>query len=184
MRVSTGKIINTRLTRAVTLWALMICVAVTGVQPVRADENSPNRLKAAIMFNILRFVNFPLEDAGRALRLCVDRDEDAARELALLHGRHVGDRDVEVRLMDFAAVGGAGCDIAYLGNGSAASIARLSQRGRLLVGDGPGFINGGGTIGLVRFGNQIRFEINARAARQSGVSISSKLMRLAARVQS
>jgi hypothetical protein len=54
----------------------------------------------------------------------------------------------------------------------------------LLVGDGPGFINGGGMIGLVRFGNQIRFEINARAARQSGVSISSKLMRLAARVQS
>ena len=151
--------------------------------PASAQGSDVGRLKAAIMLNVLRFVTVPGNgDATRPLRLCVERTIAAAPDFQQLDGRQIGERPINVRVAELAS-GAPGCDIAYVGARNAAEIARISQYGLLLVGDDSSFINAGGAVGLVRFGNQIRFEINAKAARQAGFVISSKLMRLAARVQ-
>ena len=49
----------------------------------------------------------------------------------------------------------------------------------LLVGEEPGFAEQGGTINFFMDQNKIRFEINAEAAKQDRLKISSKLLSLA-----
>lgn len=162
----------------VTLSALALCVTPLTAS---AQQANPNQLKAAIVYNIIRFVQFPLSNDREPLHLCIDRDVSGARELAALNGLRVGNRTIIQRNLDADNV--QGCDIAYLSRASAADIAKVRNRGILVMGENANFIGAGGTIGLVRMGNQIRFEVNTRAARQAQIVISSKLLRLAARIE-
>lgn len=146
-----------------------------------AQPADPNELKAAITFNIIRYVEFPGKPATQPIQLCVLADADGARQIAALRGQRAGSRTIAVRQIDGS--GTNGCDAVYLGQADAGQIARLRQRGTLSLGDGRAFVSGGGMVGLVRTGNQVRFEVNIRSAREAGVVISSKLLRLAARIE-
>jgi hypothetical protein len=54
----------------------------------------------------------------------------------------------------------------------------------LTVGEVQGFAQDGGIINFVEENNKIRFEINAEAARRTGLNISSELLKLAKLVKS
>jgi hypothetical protein len=101
--------------------------------------------------------------------------------LAALDGKSLGNRSIEVRTTDPGST--QGCDAIYLGGADGGQVRQVRRDGLLIIGDGPAFIGAGGIIGLVRMGNQVRFEVNNRAARQSSITISSKLLRLAARIE-
>lgn len=49
----------------------------------------------------------------------------------------------------------------------------------LTIGDVEGFVEAGGMINLITVDNKVRFTINQEAARRSGLSISSHLLKLA-----
>lgn len=156
--------------------ALMVAAA---TMPAAQAQGASGELRAAIIFNILRFVDW--DQPARELRLCLTRDAPDAGILTGLHGRAVGSRRLVVRTA--AGPSPAGCDAIYLGPAGAADIRLAGQRGVLVIGDGPRFIGAGGMVGLVQMGNQIRFEINNGAARRGGLQISSKLLRLASRIE-
>ena len=153
--------------------------AVLGSSPAAANETQ--QLKAAIVFNILRFVDFSNGGASDQVRLCLPNDVAGRSALASLNGRVSGNRRILVRSTPPGT--GQGCDAIYLGSAGAAEIQRLERNGLLIIGDGASFIRSGGTIGLVRMGNQVRFEVNNRAARENKIAISSKLLRLAAKIE-
>lgn len=159
--------------------ALIAAIVALTTPSAPAQATSPNELKAAITFNILRYIDFP--SASGPLRLCVKRGADGAQELAALGGQRIGARTIVIRGID--AGGNGDCDVVFLGQASASEISAALQRGTIVMGDGPRFVGSGGTVGLIRTGNQIRFEINLRAARETGITISSRLLRLASRVQ-
>lgn len=152
---------------------------IAGTSPAEAQSAGSGQLKAAIIFNIIRFVDFA-PDGDATLSVCVSRSASAPRELSSLAGQRVGNRTIALRAIDVANP--AGCDVVYLG-AVAGDLARVRQRGVLVIGDGSAFVGAGGTIGLVQTGSQVRFEVNVRAAREARLEISSKLLRLAARVQ-
>jgi hypothetical protein len=54
----------------------------------------------------------------------------------------------------------------------------------LTVGETQGFADGGGIINFIEENNKVRFEINAEAARRTGLNISSELLKLARLVKS
>ena len=158
--------------------ALAVFGAILPSQAV-AQSSKSSQLKAAIVFNILRFVDFPGSNEG-GLTFCVSsRDPDASRFRAF-SGRTAGSRQVSVRLLSSNSY--AGCDVVYLGDANPSEIASASRRGTLVMGDGSRFINRGGAVGLVRTGSQVRFELNLKAANQSDIEMSSRLIRLASRI--
>lgn len=158
-----------------------IAVSLFAAQRARCAGASEAPIKAAIILNIMRFVDFGSQPAGGALHLCVSRSASAARATPGLHGQRVGARAVAHRFLD---PGDAGkCDVIYVGGFNPGTLARMRRPGVLLIGDGPGFIEAGGTIGLVGAGAQIRFEANTGAAREAGIRLSSRLLRLATRVR-
>jgi hypothetical protein len=167
------------------LGIVSVAVVLTALiaQPLHAQSKSSHGLKAAIIYNVLRFVSFPEERNSGSLRLCVARNLDTTIAVAALDNKLVGKRAIDVHYIDQGVQDLSSCHVAYVGSSSASQLSRTKQRGLLLIGDDHNFIRSGGAIGLVKFGNQIRFEVNAGSARQSGIAISSKLLRLAARVK-
>ena len=144
------------------------------------------QVKAVFLFNLAQFVEWPpkaFADPGAPLVVGVLGEDPFGsyldetlrgerahnRPLLLQHYRRVS----EVRV----------CHVLFI---SRSETDRLDQifaavRGRsvLTVGDADEFISRGGMIGLVTEKNKIRIRINAEAVRAAGLTISSKLLRLA-----
>ncbi|WP_232492643.1 YfiR family protein [Novosphingobium kaempferiae] len=146
-----------------------------------AQMRDADALRAALVFNIIRFVDFPDAGSSGTLILCVVREATNGAALASLRGQRVGSQIITVRAAPESPAGS--CNVLYMGAANAADITRTQGPGMLLIGEGANFIGSGGTVGLVQTGRQIRFEINMRAARRANVVISSQLLRLASRVQ-
>lgn len=152
---------------------------VLGCGPAGAENGDNGKLKAAIIYNIIRFVDFAA-DPNAPLLVCVARNPAVPRELGALNGQRAGNRTISLASIDAAKAGD--CDVVYLGT-SVGDVPKVRQRGVLVIADGPAVLTAGGTVGLVKTGGQIRFEVNVRSAREDRLAISSKLLRLAARVQ-
>ncbi|MEM1196870.1 MAG: YfiR family protein [Pseudomonadota bacterium] len=161
--------------------AAMILASLTGWHtPAAAQSRTVEQLEAAIIFKILKFVDLP-KGGAEPFIFCVESGAASAPALLSLRGQRVRDHRLGMRLIrnrDFA-----GCDIVYLERADAAVIQNARSPGRLVMGRGTRFIDANGTIGLVQTGNQIRFEVNLEEADRAGLKISSRLVRLAARVE-
>jgi len=171
---------TSRLSRTVRNAALALCVGSMLAVPTSAQTSDPDRLRAAIVFNVLRFIDFPDTSRGQ-IDFCVASNRSAASNFQAFSGRRAGSRTVLVRRVQGTAY--AGCDVVYLGSASSSEVATASRSGRLTMGNGRSFIDRGGMVGLVQMGNQVRFEVNLEAAGESDLRISSRLIRLAARVK-
>jgi len=167
---------------------LLAAAAAAPVAPAAqgdAPEAGPHEVKAAFLMHFVSFVEWGSERG--AIRLCLIGEDEVTGVLEMLAGRAVRERTLEVLRPDDAAHLGS-CDVLYLGGSEGARLAELaavlgSARGVLTVSDIDGFVDAGGMIELVVDGRRVRFDVNLAAARQSGLRISSKLLRLARRVQ-
>lgn len=78
------------------------------------------------------------------------------------------------------------CQIVFVANSErdnvGAILESLAGANVLTVGESEGFAKRGGVIGFVVEGNQVRFEINTGAARQAGLKLDLRLLKLAVRV--
>jgi hypothetical protein len=159
------------------LVAVLVSSAIAG--PIAAQSSDPNELRAALVFNVLRFIEFPASQDG-TIEFCVAPGTRETAALRSFSGRRAGSRLVSVRTLRSSSY--AGCDVVYLGSSDRGEIERASARGRLLIGNDRNFIDNGGTVGLVQSGSQVRFQLNLKAASASQIAISSRLIRLASRV--
>ncbi len=146
------------------------------------------QLKAAITYNIAKFVKWPEEAfaSDRApLVICVLGDEKSTSGFASLEGRMLGQRPVRVEYLNELRDFHAG-QIIYIsrssGNFSADQLAALRKQPVLTVSDIKNFTSMGGMINLVNLGGNIRFAINLDAAATAGLHLSSKLYSLATEV--
>lgn len=168
-----------RLSRTLlSLTGLCLMVASANIS-APAHAQSKTRVKAAMVYNIMRFVNYP--SSPDSLRLCGLLSDPTAADLRTLDGRAVGDARVDVVLVGSVGDIGASCDVIYLDNAAPRSVGG-ANRGQVLIGAGRGFAESGGTVGLINFGGQIRFVINDSAAKRSSISFRAQLLQLAARV--
>jgi YfiR/HmsC-like len=155
-----------------------------------AQEASEHQLKAAFLFNFVKFIDWPetsfRENTGR-MRLCVLGAEPLGAELErVATGKSVNGRSLEVvRLTQ--AEGAAHCQVLFLGASQSGALrkiqAELHGGGVLTVGDSPEFLHQGGVIRFLLLDNHVRFEVNLEAAEQAGLKISSKLLALAQNVR-
>lgn len=79
------------------------------------------------------------------------------------------------------------CHVLFISRSESASLSEIvSTLGRdpvLTVGDSEGFLRSGGAIGLFLAEGKVRFAINLKATERAGLTVSSKLLRLASSVQ-
>lgn len=152
-----------------------------GVVPMPAHAQSNAGVKAALVYNIIRFISFPGNPSR--IRVCTIAGDSISGSLRALSGRTVGSSRLEVVMVGSPRDAGPACDVVYLESAPPSALGSI-PRGQVVIGEGANFAERGGTVGLLNFGGQIRFAINNRVARNSGVQFSAQLMQLAAKVVS
>jgi hypothetical protein len=146
-------------------------------------------VKAAFLYKFAPFVEWPptaWASAASPLSLCVEGDDPFGAMLdRTVQGQHLGRHPIVVRRLERLDAD-SGCGIAYIGGSHAQSVSDALDAVQgtpvLTVTDevqGPAH----GIIHFVIRGNRVRFIIDDAAAAKNGMTISSKLMRLALSVR-
>lgn len=149
-----------------------------------AQLASEEELKAAVLFNLLKFVQWPEETlaTSETLDLCVVGDQAFAKRLVRTIGkRHVHGKPVRI-LETAPGQDVPACHAIFLPARQEQflpAILKREESNTLLMSDVEDFAEKGGTVGLVRIRSRIRFEINNAAARRADLKLSSRLLRLA-----
>ena len=164
----------------VSLLALMGHGLTTQVQAQAADEY---QVKAAFIFNFAKFVEWPSDASGDggALLVGVIGDDPSGRALDQLDGNTVNGRRLRIKRLRWDDNLRA-CQILFISNSEGRHLGKImnSIRGAsvLTIGEMLHFNQAGGIIRFVIQDNKVRFEINAGAAGQARLRISSKLLAL------
>ncbi|MDD5388751.1 MAG: YfiR family protein [Gallionellaceae bacterium] len=169
------------LSQALFLLAALVCHC----QTVAAqDLPSEQSVRAAMVFNFLKFSDFPPEasTSTTGIRLCYAvRDARQSEALHALAGRKVGGRKLLVT--DFTAQSGD-CQVLYVDTRRRWNTAteQNAVRHALTISDYPGFVRDGGMIEIDVQKDGIQFDINLVEARRAGFNFAPQMLRLARQI--
>jgi hypothetical protein len=178
-----------RLRTKLMAWSLLLLICVhLGAAPKGHAQDAPSeyQVKAAYLFNFLKFVEYPEESFADSLAPIVigvvgeDPFGNALPQVVV--GKTVQGRDLVIRIYH-AGEDLRGTHILFI---SASERKRLpmilsSLRGSsvLTVADTSGFLDAGGMIQFLNENGRVRFAINVDATSRAKLKMSSKLLSLA-----
>lgn len=157
-----------------------------GALPASAQGPSEYQVKAAFLYNFVKFIEWPAGDpegGPASLKMCVIGDDPFDNALdAVVRGKSFNGRQFQVRrVADILEA--RSCTVLFISASERARVRPILEglRGTsiLTVGDTPGYAKQGCMIDFLMEDNKVRFEINAGAARTANLRISSKLLSLA-----
>lgn len=167
--------------------ALLAALLLAAAEGVRADAGSDleAQVKAAFLLNFAKFVEWPdgtFTAPGDPVTACVAGEDPFGEILdTLVQGESVGGRRLIVhRTRSSAEL--RDCNLVFVPRSERRQrelLSSLEGEGILTVGDAGSFLADGGVIRFVLDQNRVRFEINLEAAESHGLTLSSKLLRLA-----
>ena len=166
---------------------IFCCHLLGSPMAVQADSSQAKEyeVKAAFLYNFANFVKWPedaFSDEQSPLYICIVGDNPFGEALNLLKEKSVQNRDLVVKHYPEAQLIEP-CQVLFVSASLAKNLPEILQHAKeknmLTVSDMAGFAEQGGIIGLVTVQNKIRFEINIKAAEQHGLTISSRLLKLA-----
>ena len=145
------------------------------------------QIKAAFLYHFAQFVEWPAEDASELFVICVAGDLPLRTSLEeLTRGKSVGSRSIQVKQIK-GPEDARSCHLMFLSaslNPKATRyLAAVHALDVLTVGEPPGFRDRGGMIELFLEDNRIRFDISQQALEDAHLRASSRLLRLARRIE-
>jgi hypothetical protein len=168
--------------RRAILSAIAVALLTTQVAS-SADDGLEYQVKAAFLFNFLKFVEWPGAPTDSSWVIGIlGRDPFGGVLEQTVRGKTVNGRPVEVRryarLADVKE-----CNILFIGRADFERIVTptlpfLQQPGLLTVGEAPGFLKSGGIINFYLQENRVHFEIQPSAAHSAGLHVSAQLLKL------
>jgi len=165
----------------------VLCACLTAGRANASDGRVAGEyeVKAAFVFNFLRFVERPESDSESVEQpfvIAILGDNPFGNAIQRLSTRTVQGRAVEVRHCR-SAEEARQCAVLFVCASEThrldTILRHLEDRPVLVIGDTTGFAEAGGIVELYIEGTQVRFRVNLDAAEQAGLKISSKLLRLA-----
>jgi hypothetical protein len=156
--------------------------------PVGAQASLEYSVKAALLLNFARFIEWPdaaFADARTPVSVCVFGDNPFGDALArALQGETVHNRSLVARQVTSQA-DSAPCHILFVPSGVESRARAAVQQPRshaVTVGESPRFENMGGAVTLLLEDGRVRFKVNLRPVEARGIRISARMLQLASRV--
>ncbi len=143
------------------------------------DVSLEYQVKAAYLFNFVKFIEWPSGAASGPLTICLAGRNPFGDLLAqTLRDETVGGRPLASRVI---LTPEPGCHVVFIPEGVAATPYLRAARDSpaLTVGEASGFIAQGGIVNFILEDGSVRFQISPRAAENAELRISSHLLRLA-----
>ena len=167
-----------------------VCFVFTPRLGAQGAAQREYEIKAAYLYNFINYINWPdraLPPAGGAITIGVIGQNPFGSALAPLAGKRIKGRSVAVKECA-SLTDAAGCQIVFISPSEKQRLDEILQGLKdakvLSVSEIDGFAERGGIINFISERNKIRFEINSEAARRTGLTISSELLKLARLVKS
>ena len=158
-----------------------------GGQPAAASREDD--VKAVFLYNFAKYIEWPktaFTAATDPFHICVVGDDAFSRTVARTIEGEVVDGRAFVAVAPATDEAARSCHLLFIGRLEAPRIDRLlaatAEAPVLTVGDSAALLGRGGVIALVVEDNRVRFDVNVAAARGHGLTISSKLLRVARKV--
>lgn len=154
--------------------------------PARAEAPDGNAIKADMLCNMAKFVQWPegviAQNRGQLVVSILGEDELAATIASVLSTRSVNGKPVFVRfarrVQDLK-----GSQIVYIASSEAEHFDEITTALRgtptLTLSDTDGFAQHGGMMNFTGTPPRVRFEISLARAEQAGLRISSRLLAIA-----
>jgi hypothetical protein len=158
---------------------LVLLLLGAGAAPQAQDVPIEYQVKAAFLYNFVRFVEWPGPSLAGPLTICVAGRNPLGTFLEdTVRGEIVAGRAIATRVVLEPE---SDCHVVFvpMGAASAAYLRAARNTPTLTVGESPSFIEMGGIINFVMDGGRVRFEINPQAADRAQLRISSRLLQLA-----
>jgi hypothetical protein len=163
------------------------CLLCRATQEVSAQSFSSREyeIKAGYLYNFVKYVDWP--SYGDTITIGVLGGNPFGSALAPLNGKIVKGRRLIIKELDSVREA-QNCQVIFVSSSERQRLPQIFENLRsarvLTVGETEGFANGGGIINFIEENNKVHFEINADAARRTGLTISSELLKLAKLVKS
>jgi hypothetical protein len=164
--------------------AVALLVPVQAMAPAQAGPVLENDVKAAFLYNFAKYVEWPdTAFPTGTFRLCVIASTDFVRRVdETIAGETIAGRPV-TRESPASPEGARGCNILFVARGEPGRAGQLLDAVRgshvFTVGETPDFLSQGGVVTFVREGDRVRFDVNLGEAQRAGLTISSRLLRVA-----
>lgn len=167
------------------LLAIMGAVCVF-VAPAYADSSIKEpQIRAAILFNLLRFSDWPdadetSEPAG--FTICTLTSDDMKDAIGALKGKKIHGVSLEVLHLNAETHSYEGCKVVYVSEGfepENSTMRTIAANNILTVGDTDKSLKNGAHMSIQRRKAKMRFSINSQAMKAINVRASSKILNLA-----
>ncbi len=166
-------------------WRRCLAALVLGSAAPLAGAATEAELRAAVIFNIARFVQWPMPaSAAPGFDICTVGESAVSEALAALTGKTLNDKLVAVRTIKRDR-DVSGCHVVYINADSVVHLAAISaalsesHEPALTISEAPSFLALGGMVQLVVVNERLRFRINRPLAERTGLNINAKLLQLA-----
>lgn len=173
---------------AFTVLAALVAVGGLTAAQLPRSLDQEYRVKAALLHNIAKFVEWPPPTTPDAPLVVVvfGRGWDALDLGRSLWGRTVNDRPLQVRHTDRLDKV-LPCHILFISGTDRQRLPEILKAvdgaAILTVGEVEDFLELGGAVRILREGDRMRFAVNLEAARRNQLRISSRLLSLAKSVR-
>ena len=191
---------------------ILVLLATLLAVPAKAEDAQQSRklqIKAAFVYNFIRFVDWPEEkmpDNDEPVVIGVIGNKDFIKAFEPMKNKQARGKNIVIKHFEHIDTAKQSasqkkaaqeqfieelkkCHILLLCDCNTVTaddktklIEALKDSPVLMVSGKPGFLENGGHIRFLEKDQKIRFEINLDAAKRSGLKIRSKLLRLATRV--
>ena len=167
----------------------VMAVNIAAAMPLWAQPSLEYGVKAALLLNFARFIEWPdraFADASAPINVRVFGGNPFGDTLErTLSGETIGSHSLAARHVKSVAESTA-CHMVFVPAGSESrATAILQQQGSyaVSVGESERFENMGGAVTLVLEEGRVRFKVNLRPVERRGIRISARMLQLASRVE-
>jgi hypothetical protein len=168
---------------------LLLAAALAAGGSVRGQRVTEQDVKAVFLYKFTNFVEWPATAAPSpdAFRICIVANKEMTAVIErTMQGESVNGRRVET-IAPASPSAARNCHMLFVGHGEMPRAEPLLAAVRdlpvLTVGESEDFLAKGGAIGFVLDDNRVRFDINVENARRGGLSVSSRLLQVAHRLE-
>ena len=181
------KMNHQRLLTLVAIASILIAVGSSGARAAQeqGERVSEAQVKAAFLFNVVKFVQWPPSDlpSDTVVIGLVARDSFRRALEGVANGKTVNGRSIVVRELR-AEEDARGCHVVFFDEASDAPrrsgiLRRVRDGAVLTVGESTKFMTEGGLVRLYIEGDRLRFQIDSVGVQLSGLKVSAQLMSLA-----
>ncbi len=172
-------------TRLCVVSGLLLALLLSPVVLAQDKAQEERLLKAAFIYNFAKFTRWPegtWADEQAHINLCLAGTDELIVELERLEGKTVKGRSLTTQRVS-EPYDWSSCHIVYIATSERARYPQQTQalqgRAVLTVSEIPDFSRSQGIIELLHKEGRVRFIINLDVARNAGLELSSRLLKLA-----